>query len=197
MNIKINIAIILLISIIFSGCAHKISINPDLEEIRNTSIDKKFNANVGYYISIEDKMKEVITNGGGGDKVKYTPYKDTEAALNTVLSKVFNKVYALSSLDNNEYIESKNIKYIFIPTIHTSSSSDSMLTWPPTKFSVELKSQATDTKGKEVWFDIIYVDGYATFDEFKSNFSLSSQRATEKAFKQMLVNLKETNKFGK
>ena len=138
---------------------------------------------------------EVVSKGGGGDKVKYTPYKDTEAVLHTMLSKVFNRVYYVGSLQNDEYLVSKNIKYIFIPTIHTTSSSESSFTWPPTTFNVELKCQAIDQKGNEVWYDIVYVSGYATFDEFKSNWSLSAQRATEQAFKKMLIKLKDSNEF--
>ena len=74
-------------TLLLTGCSHKISIDPSLDEIRQTNIENKINVNVGYYISKVNKSKKVNTPGGGGDSVDYTPYKDTESALNTVLIK--------------------------------------------------------------------------------------------------------------
>ncbi|WP_321777167.1 hypothetical protein [Sulfurimonas sp.] len=66
---------------LLSGCSHKISISPSLEDIRETKVEKKVDVNVGYYISKHNKQLKVTTSGGGGDKVEYTPYKDTEGAF--------------------------------------------------------------------------------------------------------------------
>jgi len=181
--------------LLLTGCSHKISIDPSLDEIRLTNIENKINVNVGYYISEFNKNKKVNTPGGGGDSVDYTPYKDTESALNTVLSKIFNKVYSLKTLNDKDYIKIKKIKYIFLPVINTNSSSSSAFTWPPTNFNFELKCKATNTNDKIIWEETIYSEGYASFSEFKNNFSLSAQRATEKAFKSMLIKLKLTDKF--
>ncbi len=181
--------------LLLTGCSNNIVITPPLDEIGQTSIENRIDANVGYYISKVDKNKEVNTPGGGGDSVSYTPYKDTESALNTVLSKVFNNVYPLKTLHDKEYIRLKNIKYIFIPTINTNSSSDSSLMWPPTNFTFVLKCQAINVDDEVVWEKTIYSEGYASFSEFKNNSSLSAQRATEKAFKTMLIKLKQTDKF--
>ena len=178
-----------------TGCSHKIKIDPSLDQIRTVKIEKEVNVNVGYFISRQDKIKNVITPGGGGDSVNYTPYLDTEAALNTVLSKIFNRVYSLESPHDQEYIDRKKIKYIFIPTITTQSSSASLFTWPPTNFIFELKCKAIDINHDIIWEELIYSEGYASFDEFKYNFSLSAQRATEKAFYIMMTKLQETNKF--
>jgi hypothetical protein len=185
----------LLASVLFSGCAHKISLDPSLSAIRDTDIEQKVNINVGYYISQNNKELNVVTPGGGGDKVEYFPYKDTESAFNTVLSKVFNRVYSLKSFNDKKFIESKNIKYIFTPTLTTNSSSESMFTWPPTKFTVALKCEAVNTEGSKVWEETVYEEGHASFSEFKNNFSLSAQRATEKAFLSMLNKLKRSNAF--
>lgn len=184
-----------IISLLLTGCSHKISIDPSLDGIRSTNIENKINANVGYYISEFNQNKKVNTPGGGGDSVDYTPYKDTESALNTVLSKIFNRVYFLKALNDEEYIKLKDIKYIFVPTIKTNSSSSSALTWPPTNFIFELNCQATNIDKKIIWEETIYSEGYASFSEFKNNFSLSAQIATEKAFKKMLIKLEQTNKF--
>jgi len=181
--------------ILLSGCAHKIKIDPNLDEIRTERVNKVKNINVAYYISDLQKNKEVITPGGGGDKVQYTPYKDTEGALNTILSKVFKGVYSLPSLDDKAFISQNNIKYIFMPTIKTGSSSNSPFTWPPTSFTFELECKAVNMRGKKIWSEKVTSLGHAEFDEFKNNFSLSAQRATEKVFKQMLKKLVQTNKF--
>ncbi|WP_324170868.1 hypothetical protein [Sulfurimonas sp.] len=178
-----------------TGCSHKISINPSLEKIRETTVENKLDINVGYYISKHNKKLKVTTPGGGGDKVEYMPYKDTESALNTILSKVFNRVYSLKSFNDKEYIESKSIKYIFTPKIKTNSSSDSAFTWPPTKFTVALTCEAVNLNGSKVWEETTYEEGNAEFDEFKENFSLSAQRATEKAFQSMLNKLKKSDSF--
>lgn len=184
-----------LVILTLTGCSHKISIDPSLEKIRATTIENKIDVNVGYYISKHNKKLKVITPGGGGDKVEYMPYKDTESAFNTILSKVFNRVYSLKSFNDKAYIESKDIRYIFTPTIKTNSSSDSAFTWPPTKFTVALKCEAVSLDGTKIWEETTYEEGNAEYSEFKENFSLSAQRATEKAFQSMLNKLKKSNSF--
>lgn len=167
--------------VLITGCAHPININPELSSLRVNKTTQSDN-NVGYFISQEDLTTEVTTNGGGGDDVKYFPYKDTEAALKTILSSKFNKVYTLKSQQDDPLIKDKNIKYIFTPKIKTESSSSSMLTWPPTDFSVELTCVAYDDSGQNIWKKTVSGQGHAEFSEFKTDFSLSAKRASEKAF---------------
>lgn len=178
-------ALLISLTVLATGCAHQIQLTPDLAAVRGveaTAIDK----NAGYYISAVDKAKEVITPGGGGDKVKYYPYKDTEAVLNTVLSKVFARVYSVPSLTDEAFIQEKGITYIFKPAIKTDSHSSSAFTWPPTSFTFELTCEVTDAAGNTVWTKTVSAEGNAEFDEFKSDFSLSARRATEKAYTMML-----------
>lgn len=172
-----------------TGCAHQIQLTPNLDDLRGTTVDNKIEKNVGYYISAVDKATEVISPGGGGDDVKYYPYKDTEAALNTLLSKVFSRVYSVPSLDDSAFVEEKGISYIFTSSIKTDSSSSSAFTWPPTDFTFELTCTATDVGGKEVWVKTVSAAGNAEYDEFKSDFSLSARRASEEAYEQMLAEL--------
>jgi hypothetical protein len=108
-------------------------ITASLREVKTGPVIDK---NVAYFISQENHLKQVTTPGGGGDKVTYKPYADTEVALNTVLSKMFSRVYSLNSVDDQQYIDDKNISYIFVPKLTTNSSSSSMLTWPPTNFTI-------------------------------------------------------------
>jgi hypothetical protein len=170
------------IAVVLTGCAHQIKITPDVSAFKSdgvTPIDKK----VGYYISKEDREKKVITPGGGGDKVQYQPYKELEPALQKSLSIIFARVYSLESLQDPQ-IAGNGLTYVFVPIIATNSSSDSVLTWPPTKFTVVLACKAVDAQGATVWEKQFTGEGAAEFDEFKSDLSLSAKRAGEKAFAQ-------------
>jgi hypothetical protein len=191
---KVIIGAIVII-FLMSGCSHKISLSPSLDELRGIKVEKKADVNVGYYISSEAKKTEITTPGGGGDKVKYTPYKDTEAALNTMLSRKFSRVYSLNSINDKNIIENKNIRYIFTTNIHTNSSSSNILIWPPTDFTMDLTCSAIDTNGKKIWNETVSAKGYANFDELMGNFSLSAKRATKEAFSKMLKKLEKANKF--
>lgn len=175
--------------LLFSGCAHKISMTPKLDTIRENKVEP-FSFNVAYYLSDTDKQLEVISAGGGGDKVKYTPYADTEGALNTVLSSVFAKAYSIKALDDKKFIIDKNISYIFIPKIVTTSSSDNLFTWPPEKFSVELTCKAIDPgNGNKILEITTSSMGVADFGDYRKDFSFSARMASEKAFLEMLIEL--------
>ena len=193
---SLKLIIIALIGVI-SGCAHGIQLTPNLDDLHNTDVEveNKINKNVAYYISQQDMETEVITPGGGGDKVKYYPYRDTESALDTMLSKVFNHVYSIPLIKQAAFIQKKNISYIFKPSIKTDSSSDSILTWPPTHFTFELTCTATDLSDNEVWSKKVKAEGKAEYGEFKEDLSLSARRASEEAFKQMLAELLNANYF--
>jgi len=163
------------------GCAHQINITPPLNTLDADGISK-IDKNVGYYISPDDLSKEVTTPGGGGDKVKYFPYKESEPALNKILSNIFAKVYPLASADDNQFILSNDISYVFIPKIETNSSSKSAFTWPPTNFTVSLDCKALDNTGSVIWQKNVKGEGEAVFNEFKHDFPLAAKRAVKKAF---------------
>jgi len=180
---KLLLTSIIMITTLISGCAHQIKINPNTESFSESNL--KINKVVGYHISDTDRNKLVKTDGGGGDDITYTPYKDTESVLFTVLSNKFKDVYLVKSLDDSTFIKDNEIKLIFIPKITTSSSSQSPFTWPPTKFTVDLKIKAINSSGDVVWEKQIKKTGLAEYDEFKSDFSLSARRATEQTFLQL------------
>lgn len=185
------------INFLISGCAHKIDIAPKLDTIRETKVNQH-NLNVAYFISDADKKLEVTTPGGGGDKVKYTPYADTEGALNAVLSNVFKKVYSIKSLEDKAFIADKNITYIFEPRIMTTSSSPSPFTWPPTMFTVELTCKALNPQsGDKLWQITTNAIGLAEFQEFQNDFGLSAKRASEEAFLKMLKELAQSKNIQK
>lgn len=147
------------------------------------------NKSVAYYISTEQRAQQVTTPGGGGDKVTYKPYKDMESGLYAVLSNVFGDVTALNSPADSAAIAKHNVAYIVTPEITTDSSSDSAMTWPPTRFTVTLTCNVTDVAGQAVLSRKVVGEGHAEFSEFKHDFSLSSKRATEDALLKMQTEL--------
>lgn len=177
-----------------AGCAHQIDISPPLNSLDGKGA-AKVNKTVGYYISPEDRAKEVTTPGGGGDKVKYFPYRKSEPALNKILSNIYAKVVAVPSLADKQFIASNNIAYVFVPTIETNSSSSSFTTWPPTDFSVSLECKATNNGGSTVWQKTVKGEGKAEFAEFKHDFSLAGRRASKDAFAKLQQEIQATREL--
>ena len=171
--------------IALTGCAHGIVISPDLTTIQASGDAKPIAKNVGYYISDEQRSSEVTTEGGGGDKVSYHPYRDTETAFYKMLSNVFTNVTVLKSANDADELSKNNVVYVIKPTITTESSSPSPFTWPPTKFTVNLGLEVDDAKGQQVVTKQVAGQGAAEFDEFKHDFSLSGRRASQDALLKM------------
>ncbi|HUL41101.1 MAG TPA: hypothetical protein VLV32_04240 [Burkholderiales bacterium] len=170
--------------VVVTGCAHPMVISPDISKIErdNTQpIDK----NVGYYMAPDAREKAVTTPGGGGDMVTYQPYKDIEAGFYKMLSNVFKNVTVLKSSNDAATISKQSISYVITPVIATNSSSSSILTWPPTRFTVTLTCNIADSHGKPVTIISVTGEGQAEFDEFKHNFSLSGERAAQDALLKM------------
>lgn len=173
--------IIVAAALLGAGCAHQINITPPLSTLDAKDI-VRIDKVVGYYISPADLRKEVETAGGGGDKIKYLPYQESEPALRRVLDNVFAKVVSLASLDDEPFLASNKVAYVFVPTIATDSASDSLFTWPPTRFTLTLDCRALDATGATVWQATVRGQGSAEFDEFKHDFSLAARRASKDAF---------------
>lgn len=129
----------IIISALLSGCAHPIKINPELNKLPPSSSPTKINAHIAYYIPPELSSLEVTTPGGGGDNIRYYPYKDIEAGYAQILNNTFTNVHKLQT-ENAVTSTSNNIDYIIQPTIITNSSSTGFFTWPPTNFTVDLTS---------------------------------------------------------
>lgn len=180
--------------VFITGCAHQINLTPPLNTLDKDNITP-ISKNVGYYISDENRLKEVESPGGGGDKVKYTPYADLEPALKYALDNVFTSVYEVPSLSDSDFIKSNDISYIFVPMITTDSSSDSLLTWPPTDFTVSLLCRAVDSTGASVWETTIQGQGHAEFDQFKHDFSLAARKAAKEALLKLEDEISKTEVF--
>ncbi|MEM5423176.1 MULTISPECIES: hypothetical protein [Paraburkholderia] len=163
-----------------SGCAHEISLTGDASKIPTLST-QPLDKSVGLVITDDELSKEVITPGGGGDKVSYHPYHDLELPMYVGLGHVFKNVTKLKSAPDAATIQAKHLDYVITPTIKTTSSSPSLLTWPPTDFSVTLACTVTDPSGQTVTTTDVTGTGHAEFSEFKRNFSLAGQLATADA----------------
>ena len=191
-NFLIIASIFALLSL--TGCAHHITITPNQKNLELVNSDlklaNKIDANVAYHISPELNKLIVKSPGGGGDKVSYKPYKDLSSTIYMALSTRFENVSLLKSLDK-EAIQKKNITYIFTPLITTTSNSDSAFTWPPTEFSITLTCEAVDTKGSVLWTKTVTGEGKASYSEFKSDFALSAELASEDLYQKLVIELQK------
>lgn len=161
---------------LIAACAHPITITPNKTPERiETSLSAK---KVAYVISETDRNKQVTTSGGGGDKVTYYPYRDVEKAIRDALRAVYSEVIAIQSASDTKIIVDNNISLIYTPEITTTSSSDSVFTWPPTYFRVELNCNVNESNGKELTKLKVTGSGNAEFSEFKINTGLAGSRAT-------------------
>lgn len=193
MSHLVRLAIIPLLVVGF-GCAHRINVTPALDGLPAPGANRIEKA-VGYYISPENLAKEVVTPGGGGDKAKYLPYKEAEPALNRVLSNVFREVYVVPSPSNAEFIASKNIAYIFVPTITTDSSSRSSWIWPPSDFTVSLDCKATDPSGRVVWETSLKGEAHERLPDVSRDHSRAGKIAVQNAFLELQSRLLKAAEF--
>jgi hypothetical protein len=175
-----------------AGCAHPVVISPGIDKIERDTASKPIPKSVAYYISDDFRNKQVITPGGGGDRVSYQPYRDIETAFYKMLTNVFGNVVTLKNPKDAEALSKNNVSYIVTPQIVTNSSSPSPFTWPPTKFNVELTCAVTDAAGNPVTTQKVSGEGNAEFSEFKRDFSLSGKRAAQDALLKMQRALLET-----
>lgn len=184
-----------LLATLLIGCAHPISMAPDLNLIKADVGTAVIDRSVGYHISDASRAIEVTSAGGGGDKVRYFPYRDLEPGLYKALGESFRSVTRIPNPADANAVAASGIQLLVTPEIRTVSASDSVFTWPPTQFTVDLTCTVTDARGQPV--DVIRVSGYgqATFDEFKSNFSLAAVRASNQALGLLVKALGESPKL--
>jgi hypothetical protein len=173
------------------GCAHPITMNPDLATVKGDGsplIDKL----AGYHMTDASRAIEITTPGGGGDKVRYFPYRDIESGFYKALGEVFKGVTKVADPKDAEALRKSGVNLLITPEISTTSFSDSVLTWPPTQFTVALTCKVTDAGGQVLDTVKVTGDGRASFDEFKSNFSLAAVRASNDALARLIKALRES-----
>jgi hypothetical protein len=163
------------LTVLLAACAHPIVISPLEIPLRDKgAIQSK---HVAYVMTEADRNKQVTTEGGGGDKVSYFPYRDLEKAIRDALRAVYSNVSVIKSPSDSIAIEKNEISLVFAPEITTSSNSQSIFTWPPTQFTIELALNATDAVGNLISRIRVIGSGVAEFSEFKSDFGLAGRRA--------------------
>lgn len=189
---------ILMFSVLgLAACAHPITVAPDLDKLAAPGLSRP--GTIALYISEEDRGRQVITPGGGGDKVSYYPYRELESALFKVLGSIYERVVSVRSPADVEGLKASGASLVALPRITTQSSSESLLTWPPTFFEVQISCTFTDAGGTRIAETVVTGTGKAAFTEFKSDFSLAAKRASEEAVRRFHtavieeVNLKQAS----
>lgn len=117
--------------------------------------------------------------------MSYQPYRDIETGFYKMLSNVFVAVTRLKSQTGDDAAQRNKLDYVITPQLTTESSSPSLLTWPPTQFTVNMTATIADASGKRVADTKVRGEGKAEFDEFKKDVSLSAKRASEDALLKM------------
>jgi hypothetical protein len=187
----LQLAISTLSCIFMLGCAHPINIAPNMALVKGEGIGK-IDKKVGYHISDASKALEVTGPGGGGDKIRYFPYRDFEAGFYMALNEVFTGVTRVSDPKDIAMLKKDGISLLITPEIETQSSSPSLITWPPTKFTLNLTCKIVDATGSVLDTVRVSGEGQAEFDEFKANFSLAAVRASNDALTRLIKALGES-----
>ncbi len=166
-----------------SGCVHDISVAPELSKITKER-PVTIHGTVAYFIPPEQYARQVTTPGGNNDMLRYSPYKESEAALKKVLENVFTKVHRIDSLDD-EKIDNHHIRFIFVPQIETMSYSNSNVDWEPTKFSFILKVKFLTADKKTFYESYAQGKGIANFGRYRDNPAYAVEIASRSAFLQL------------
>jgi hypothetical protein len=175
--------------VVLFGCAHPISLTPDSKAIPTANAATVIPKKVGFYISDASKALEITSPGGGGDKVRYFPYRDLEPGLYQALSTAFSDVSKIKDPKDIAAWKANGVSLLITPEITTTSSSPSPFTWPPTQFGIQLTCAITDGEGKTIETVKVQGEGSAEFKDFKSNFSLSAVRAANDALAKLITAL--------
>ena len=86
---------------VLAGCAHPIAVVPDQARLaRSADAPAPMPLRVGYHIPAALADMEVTTPGGGGDNIRYFPYRDIDAGFEKMLSNVFSDIVKLPSIAN-------------------------------------------------------------------------------------------------
>lgn len=190
---KLSGVLLVVSTMLIVGCAHPIAITPTttIERPDKPLVQK----NVAYVMTDADREKQVTTEGGGGDKVSYYPYKDLEKAIRDALRVVYADVTVVQSQNNVDALKARNVSYVFVPEITTTSDSPSYFTWPPTKFRIEMNTNVSDAQGNFITRIRVVGTGNAEFSEFKGNFGLAGSRAADDLSSKLVDEIKSNKKL--
>ncbi len=163
------------------GCAHPINITPNATRVSDgMDAAQRIQAKVAYQMPEAELGLEVTTPGGGGDNVRYFPYRDMDAGLELMLTKVFSQVTRTSSPTTPAGAD-----FHVTPMIVTNSGSTGFFTWPPSNFSVDLTCTIRNAAGKIVASPRVIGQGTASTSERVHDYGIAGRRATEDALVKM------------
>jgi hypothetical protein len=171
------------------GCAHNMTVKPDVEAVASVPAQARIAKNVGLYISQENRAKVVTSPGGGGDKVSYRPYADLETGLYKVLGNVFQNVTLLSSMSDVDAISKHSLMFVAAPEVTSTSSSSGIFTWMATDFTVGISCMITDVAGRPVVTVTASGTGHADSSEVMKDFSRAGERASLDALQKLQAEL--------
>lgn len=173
------------------GCAHPISLQADTAAVVGSNrVAPKIERKVALALSDDDRKREVTTPGGGGDKVSYFPYRDLETGLYVAMSEVFTSVARVNSLSDPK-IAQEGITLVLVPEITTQSHSPSLVTWPPTVFTIDVAATLKAPDNRTLRQFKVQGEGRAEFDDFKKDHSLSAKRAAQDVLAKLVKALSE------
>lgn len=182
---SVRLGFMMTVLVMAAGCAHPMTVRPDVAGLTLPTGATRIPKNVGLYISSENRAKEVTTPGGGGDKVSYHPYADMETGLYKVFGNIFQNVDLLSTLSDVNSIAKHSLTLIAIPEITTTSSSNAVFTWMATDLTVQVSCKFTDVAGREVATVSSTGTGHAAFSDLKADVSAAGERASRDALEKL------------
>lgn len=183
------IALSLCVALILGGCAHPISLQADLAKLAGTGPSPKIDRKVALQVSDAQRALQLTSAGGGGDQVSYSPYKDLETGLYLVLSESFTQVSRVSSLSDPRLAQD-GVTLVFVPEISATSYSPSIVTWPPTIFTLTVDGRFVTPANATVASVRVQGEGRAEYDEFKTDFSITSKRAAQDTLRKLMEAIK-------
>ena len=184
MAIKVLGWLAMLLVVTLTGCAHPVSLSSDVSKLMGSGANK-IDRKVGLVVTDEQRRFEQTTPSGGGDKVSYLPYRDLESGLYMVLSENFAGVTRVAGV-NDPKVAADGLAFLVLPAIATTSFSPSLVTWPPTIFTVAVTLSVVDPRNNPVTEVKVQGEGRAEFDDFKTDVSLSAKRAAEDVLKKLM-----------
>jgi hypothetical protein len=170
------------------GCAHPIDIAPDSARIQAPTGVKR-PIRMGLHIPAQQLALEVTTPGGGGDNVRYFPYRSIGDPLKRVLEALYESVVPLSGPELPA-----DVDYVLVPFVVTNSGGSNFFTWPPETFTVDLAASIKGKDGKTVAGPRVVGSGTATTQERLGgrDFGFAGRRAMEDALSKLAVALQTT-----
>ena len=157
-----------------------------VDDLRSYNNKHKYSINVAYLLNdnkryiIEKRYIDILKF----ENVIYKPYQENESKLNTILLEVFENVYNIENIYNNDFIVKYNIKLIIIPEIKYIFKYGS--TWSPKTAVMDLVLNIYNTEHLLIAKLKITESQTTKYRERLVNHSVAGMRASQMAFHKMM-----------